>query len=67
MTPMPRTKVLVQLRILVAEKNRWTRAASLEHLRLGELVRFAVRNFVKEVETRHLLAREPTPSRPSAA
>jgi len=67
MTPMPRTKVLVQIRIQAAERDRWTRAATVEHLRLGEMLRLAVRNHVAEVERLRLLAREATPSRPSAA
>jgi hypothetical protein len=67
MTPMPRTKVLVQVRLQTRERDRWLRAATMEHLRLGELVRLAVRNHVKEVETLRLLARESSPSRPSSA
>jgi hypothetical protein len=68
MTPLPRTKVLVQVRIQARERDRWLRAATVEHLRLGELVREAVRDRVRDVELRRLLdSRESVPVRPSAA
>lgn len=65
MTPMPKNKVLVQVRIQARERDRWLRAATLEHLRLGEMLRLAVRNHIREMETLRVLAREPSPSRPS--
>jgi hypothetical protein len=67
MNALPRSRVLVQVRIQSAERDRWIRAATLEHQRLGELVRFAVRSHVRELERLRLLAREPTPTRPSSA
>jgi hypothetical protein len=67
MNALPRTKVLVQIRIRSAERDRWTRAATMQHLRLGEMLRLAVRTHVAEVERLALLAREATPTRPSSA
>lgn len=67
MTPLPRTKVLLQLRIQSGERDRWARAAALQNLRLGELVRLATRIYVRDAESLALLAREATPSRPSSA
>ena len=64
--PLPRNKVLVQVRIQARERDRWLRAATLEHLRLGEMLRLAVRNDIREVETLRLLTRESSPSRPSS-
>jgi len=66
MNSLPRNRVLVQIRIQSAERDRWLRAATLEHQRIGELVRFAVRSHVRELERLRLLAREATPSRPSS-
>jgi hypothetical protein len=67
MTPMPRTKVLLQLRIQSGERDRWARAAALQNLRLTELVRLATRIFVRDAESLSVLARESTPRRPSSA
>jgi hypothetical protein len=67
MNALPRSRVLVQVRIQSDERVRWARVAALEHLRLGEMLRLAVRNHIREVETLRLLAREPSPSRPSSA
>jgi hypothetical protein len=66
MTPLPRHKVLVQVRIQARERDRWLRAATEEHLRLGELVREAVRAHVRDLERLHLArdgrpVRTPTP------
>jgi hypothetical protein len=62
---MPRTKVLLQLRIHSGERDRWARAAALQNLRLGELVRLATRIYVRDAESLSLLARESTPRRPA--
>jgi hypothetical protein len=67
MNALPRSKVLVTLRVRTAERDRWTRAATMQHLRLGEMLRLAIRNHCAEVERLGLLAREATPSRPSSA
>jgi hypothetical protein len=68
MNPLPRNKVLVQVRLTAAERDRWVKAALAEELRLGELVRAATRDRVRDVELRRLLAaRESVPVRPSAA
>ena len=67
MNPLPRSKVLVQVRIQARERDRWLRAATLENLRLGELVRFAVRSHVRDLEKMLLLARESAPTGPSSA
>jgi hypothetical protein len=53
----PRTS-LVQLRVSIAERARWLRAAQVEQLRLTELVREAVRGHVRDLERLRLLAAE---------
>ena len=58
MTALPRSRVLVQVRIQARERDRWLRAATVEHLRLGELVREAVRAHVRELERLRLLGAE---------
>jgi hypothetical protein len=53
----PRKRVLVQLRVEVAERARWARAAAAESVRLGELCREAIRSRVFQLEQHRLLAR----------
>jgi hypothetical protein len=64
----PRTRVLVQLRVEVAERARWARVAAAESLRLGELCREAIRAKIIELERHRLLANaaEPTEQAPPA-
>ncbi len=59
MNPLPRNNVLVQVRIQARERDRWIRAASLENMRLGELVRFAVRSHVRDLERLRLFSCAP--------
>jgi hypothetical protein len=67
MTPLPRNKVLLQLRIHSGERDRWARAAASQNLRLTELVRLATRIYVRDAESLSVLAREAASHRPSSA
>jgi hypothetical protein len=68
MDTLRRNRVLVQVRISARERARWLHAATLEDVRLGELVREAVRTHVRELERLRLLGdRGPIAPAPSVA
>jgi hypothetical protein len=61
-----RRHALVQVKVTVAERDRWLRVALANQMRLVELVREAVRHHVRELERLALLGRTAEPDAAAA-